>query len=129
MLGSIDLTNVGATTCTLTGRPTVTLLSSSGQELSVQVVNVDPQWQADGKSTPAGWPVVSLRPGSAAAIRVRWSNACPQLSNPASWRVELGDGSGTLDVSGADTTYPPPCNGPAEPSTLEVGPFEPGTGA
>jgi Protein of unknown function (DUF4232) len=129
VIGTIDLTNDGATTCTLTGRPTVTLSASSGQGLSVQVVNAVAQWQADAKPTPAGWPVVSLHPGSTAAIRVRWSNACPQLSNPASWRVELGDGGGTLDVSGADTTYPPPCNGSAEPSTLEVGPFEPGAGA
>lgn len=127
VLGSIDVTNVGAATCTLTGQPTLRLSSSAGNELSVQVVNVVPQWQADGKTPPPGWPVVSLRPGSAAAIRVRWSNACPQLSNPASWSVELGDGSGA--VSGADTISLPPCNGPAEPSTLEVGPFEPGTGA
>jgi hypothetical protein len=127
--GSIELANLGGGTCTLTGRPGVTLSSSSGRDLSVNVEPVPPQWQADGAARPDGWPVVSLRPGSAASIRVRWTNACPQLSNPALWRVDLGGGRGTLEVQGADATFPPPCNGPAEPSTLEVGPFEPGGAA
>jgi hypothetical protein len=124
--GSIDLTNLSARPCTLEGQPTVTLFSSAGQELSVRVQPVDPQWEADGASPPDGWPVVHLRPGSAAAIRVRWTDACPQLEDPALWRVDLPAGKGTLDVSGADAV--PPCNGTAEPSTLEVGPFEPSTG-
>lgn len=125
VVGSIDLSNLSGQTCTLEGRPFLTLFGSAGHEVSVHVVDVAPQWQADGASPPDGWPVVSLRPGSAASIRVRWANACPQLTGPALWRVDLGNGSGTLDVSGADTTYPPPCNGAGEPSTLEVGPFEP----
>jgi hypothetical protein len=125
VLGSIDLTNIGAGTCTLEGRPILTLSSSPGHEVPLQVVDVAPQWQADGSPSPYGWPVVSLPPGSAAAIRVRWTNPCPQLTDPAIWTVDLGSGRGTLDVSGADATSPPPCNGPATPSTLEVGPFEP----
>jgi hypothetical protein len=128
VLGSIDLTNVGARTCTLEGRPVVTLFSSPDHDLSLQVVDVAPQWQADGASPPAGWPVVSLRPGSAASIRVRWTNPCPQLTAPALWSIDLGNGGATLDVFGADAIAPPPCNGPSTPSTLEVGPFEPGPG-
>ena len=123
VLGSIDLTNLSGKTCTVEGRPVLTLFSSTGPQLSVQVVEVAPQWQADAASPPHGWPVVSLSPGSAAAIRVRWSNPCPQLTAPALWKVDLGGEKGTLDVSGADAI--PPCNGSAEPSTLEVGPFEP----
>jgi hypothetical protein len=129
VLGSIDLTNVGSSTCTLSGRPVLTILSSAGLEVPVDVVEAVPQWQADGSPTPPGWPVVSLRPGSAATIRVRWSNACPQLSDPALWKVDLGTEGGSVDVSGADATFPPPCNGPSEPSTLEVGPYEPSAGA
>jgi uncharacterized protein DUF4232 len=128
VLGSIDLTNLSTETCTLTGRPILTLLNS-GNEVPVRRTDVDPQWQVDGASPPQGWPVVSLRPGSTAAIRVRWTNACPQLSNPVDWNVDLGGGMGTLDVGGADATFPPPCSGSAEPSTLEVGPFEPSGGA
>ncbi len=126
--GSIGFTNVGTTTCTLTGRPAVTLSSSPGRDLSPIVESAAASWQADKAPEPDGWPIVSLRPGSAASVRVRWSNACPQLSNPALWRVDLQDGRGTLEVLGTDATFPPPCNGPAEPSILEVGPFEPDTG-
>jgi hypothetical protein len=125
VLGSIDLTNLSARTCTLEGRPILTLFSSASHEVPVHVVEVAPQWQADGTSPPHGWPVVSLRPGSVAAIRVRWTNACPQLTEPALWSVDLENGRGSLDVFGADATYPPPCNGAGEPATLEVGPFEP----
>jgi hypothetical protein len=127
--GSIRLTNVGGGTCTLSGRSTVSIFSSTGHDVAPQVTESEPQWQADGAPEPAGWPVVSLQPGSAASVRVRWSNACPQLSGPASWKLDLGNGGGTLDVSGADASFVPPCNGPSEPSTLEVGPFEPRAGA
>jgi hypothetical protein len=126
VVGSIELTNTSAATCTLEGRPALTLFGSPSQEVSVQVENVIPQWQENGSSPPPGWPVVSLRPGAKAAIRVRWTNACPQLTGPAVWTVDLGNGRGTLDVAGADAF--PPCNGIAEPSTLEVGPYEPSAG-
>jgi hypothetical protein len=126
VVGSIDLTNISANTCTLTGRPILTISTPAGP-VSVHVVDVAPQFQADGASPPHGWPIVRVRPGSKAAIRVRWGNPCPQLAGPARWSVNLGGGMGTLDVSGADATPPPPCNGPSEPSTLDVGPFEPGT--
>lgn len=127
--GSIELTNVGGATCTLTGRPTVSISSSQGNEVPLQVTESEPQWKADGASPPQGWPVVSLRSGSAASVRVRWSNACPQLSDPVSWKIDLGNGAGTVDASSADASFVPPCNGPTEPSTLEVGPFEPSAGA
>ncbi len=125
VVGSIGLTNFSDTTCALKGRPVVTLFGSSGHPLPVTVVAVAPQWLADGSSPPPGWPVVRLRPGSAAAVRVRWSNACPQRSEPALWRVSLTTDGQTLDVFGADGTPPPSCSGPTEPSILEVGPVEP----
>jgi len=127
--GSIDLTNVGGATCTLTGRPAVSISDAQGNEVRVQVTASEPQWKADAAPEPQGWPVVSLQPGSAASVRVRWSNACPQLSGPVSWKIDLGNGAGTLDPSSADASFVPPCNGPTEPSTLEVGPFEPSSGA
>jgi hypothetical protein len=128
VVGSIDVTNESARTCTLEGRPTIRLFSSPGQEVRVRVVPVIPQWKADGAaSAPQGWPVVRLHPGSTAAIRVAWTNPCPQLTGPALWSVDLGSGKGALDVQGA-AIPPPPCNGPTLPSTLEVGPFEPSAG-
>src|SRR6476620_6305651 len=119
--GSSRLTNVSGASCTRSGRPTVSSFSSQGNEVPLQVTESEPQWQADGAPQPAGWPVVSLRPGSSASVRVRWSNPCPQLSGPASWKLDIENGGGTLDVSGADAILVPPCNGPSEPSTLEVG--------
>jgi len=127
--GSIDLTNVGGATCTLTGRPAVSISDAQGNDVRVQVIASEPQWKANAAPQPRGWPVVSLRPGSAASVRVRWSNACPQLSGPVSWKIDLGNGAGTVDASSADASFVPPCNGPTDPSTLEVGPFEPSAGA
>ncbi|HEY6681196.1 MAG TPA: DUF4232 domain-containing protein, partial [Actinomycetota bacterium] len=46
--GSIRLTNVGGATCTLSGRPTVSIFSSQGHEVALQVTASEPQWQADG---------------------------------------------------------------------------------
>lgn len=124
--GAIHVTNLGPSACSVAGRPVVTLFTGSGRPITVHVLRVTAQWQADGAAAPPGWPVVRLRPGGAASVRVRWSNACPQQTSPALWVLDLGSGP-TLDVFGADGTSPPPCNGPGEPSTLEVGPFEPST--
>ena len=122
--GSIDVTNHGDRTCTLEGRPSVTLAGPSGSQLSLEVQPVEAQWQADQTARPTGWPVVVLRPGSAAAIRIRLSNLCQQLDGAPLWTIDLTDGKGSLDVADAESI--PTCVGAAEPSRLEVGPFEPG---
>ena len=121
--GSIDITNTGAGPCTLEGRPVLALFDSSGSRVAVRTVDVAPQWSADGRPAPPGWPVVRLRPGQAASVRVRWSNACPQLSGSVRLTIDLGRGRGTLGST--PSLAPPPCNGASEPSTLEVGPYEP----
>jgi len=123
LVGSIDLKNHGDLTCTLEGRPTISILDAFGYQLTPHVIAADPQWMVDGASAPGSWPVVSLRSFEVSAIRVRWTNPCPQLTHGAFFIVDLGNGTGTLQVSVPD---PPSCNGPAEPATLEVGPFEPG---
>jgi hypothetical protein len=125
VLGSIDLTNLGDRTCTLEGRPTVLIFDASGHELSPQVSPDKPQWEVDGASPPSGWPVVSLRPGSVASIRILASNLCPPLDGPPQWTIDLPSGRGSLDVADPDGITPS-CLGTAEPSRLEVGPFEPG---
>ena len=122
--GSIDLTNHGDRTCTLEGHPSVTLAGPSGSQLSLEVTKVDAQWQVDAAPSPSGWPVVSLHPGSVASIRIDLSNVCPQLDAPPVWTIDLTSGRGSLNVAGTDAILPS-CNGAAEPSTLDVGPFEP----
>jgi hypothetical protein len=126
VVGSIELTNAGAGTCTLSGRPRLTLTSPTQGPLSPAVSEVLAQWQVDGTQAPAGWPVVTLRPGAVASIRVRWSNPCPQLTSPVVWHVHPGDGGGGLEVAGAEAI--PSCLGSGQPSTLDVGPFEPRIG-
>jgi hypothetical protein len=121
VVGSVQLTNLSTRTCTLNGRPTVSPFDPQDRGLAVDVVEVQPQWQVDGTPMPESWPVVRLDPGDVGSIRIRWGNACPQLSGPARLSMDLGDGKGALDVSASA----PPCLGSGEPSTLEVGPFEP----
>jgi hypothetical protein len=125
IVGSIDLTNIGNGTCTLEGRPSVTISSPAGRQLPIPVVPVKAQWEVDATPSPSGWPVVTLRPGSVASIRIQLSNLCPPLDGPLLWTIDLTSGRGSLDVSGADALTPS-CLGAAEPSRLEVGPFEPG---
>jgi hypothetical protein len=125
VLGEIRVTNRGDQTCTLRGRPILTIVDANGETVAVQAVETAPRWKVDRDPVPEGWPVVQLPPRSAAAVRIRWTNACPQLTDPVSWSLDLPGKGGRLEVAGTDTAPIPPCNGPGEPSTLEVGPFEP----
>jgi Protein of unknown function (DUF4232) len=122
--GLLFLTNGGTTSCTLSGRPTILLEPTSGQTLNGEVViNGAPEWKKYGSPEPPGWPVVTLDPDSSASATIRWSNACPQIEGAVRW--EITDASGSVMVDPSRTTLVPPCNGPSEPSTLEVGPYEP----
>jgi hypothetical protein len=68
---------------------------------------------------------VTLAPGDVASVRIRWSNWCPDGRAAPLWRIGIPSG-GSVDGNGLDAVPPPPCNGPGSPSTVEVGPFEPG---
>jgi hypothetical protein len=128
--GGVNLTNFSDATCSLQGRPTITLLDENVNPITsdVEVLPAKPGWKVDGSPKPAGWPVVTIAPGDSALVRIRWSNWCPDGRPAPLWRLGIA-GSGTVDVSnGFDELGPPPCNGPGLPSTIEVGPFEPGTG-
>jgi hypothetical protein len=127
-VGSIELRNYSATTCTLTGTPEIALYHGA-QRVNEKLIfeRTVAQWQADAAPKPAGWPVVTVgKMGSTndvARVRIGWSNWC-QGFFPL-WRVFI-PGSGSVDViNGMDSAGAPPCNGPALPSTVQVGPFEP----
>jgi hypothetical protein len=127
--GSISLTNFSDATCTLQGRPTITLMNGNLKPITSGVVfsKSPPGWRANGSPKPAGWPVVTIRRGASASIRIRWTNWC--RSRAPLWRLGIS-GGGTIDVvNGLDAVSPPPCNGPGLPSTIEEGPFEPGSGS
>ena len=127
--GAIGLTNLSAETCTVQGTPTITLLDQNLRPITSGVTfGASPAgWVVNGSPQPAGWPVVTLAPNETASVRVTWSNWCPVGRTAPLWTVEI-PGGGTVDVNGLDAVGPPPCNGPGLPSTIEVGPFEPGTG-
>ncbi len=127
--GGISLANLSDATCTLQGTPTITLLDQNLEPVTsgVTLGSSPPGWAADGSPEPAGWPVVTVRPGDSAFVRIRWSNWCPDGRPAPLWRLDI-PGGGTVDVNGFEAVTPPPCNGPGQPSTVEEGPFEPGTG-
>jgi hypothetical protein len=149
--GAITFTNFSDVSCTLQGRPTITLFkevpygTQGGFVLrpitsGVTYTSAPAGWVVNAAPTPPGWPVVTLAPGKAAQVRIRWSNWCPDRrlqarlaasKSPAPhWQMGgMGGGAGVVDVLGLDTALPPPCNGPGQPSTIEVGPFEPSPGA
>jgi hypothetical protein len=125
--GGVTLTNFSSTACSLQGRPVVTLLDENLNPITsgVTFLHSPPGWKADGAPKPDGWPIVTLHPGDAALVRIRWSNWCPDGRPAPLWRLGI-PGSGTVDVTnGFDGVSPPPCNGQDLPSTVEVGPFEP----
>ncbi|MEA2460609.1 MAG: hypothetical protein QOH90_786 [Actinomycetota bacterium] len=124
--GSLAVSNFSDTTCTLSGTPEITLLDDNLDPITSGVVfSPSPaQWEADGSPQPQSWPTVTLNPGDAASVRIRWSNWCPDGRSAPLWRIQFSDG-GYLDVNGMDAVAPPPCNGATQPSTIEVGPFEP----
>jgi len=127
--GSTVLTNFSSTTCTLQGTPAITLLDQKLAPISagIRFISSPPGWRVDRLPKPAGWPVVALAPFDSASVRIRWGNWCPDGRAAPLWRIQI-PGGGTVDVNGLESVSPPPCNGPGLPSTIEVGPFEPGTG-
>jgi hypothetical protein len=130
-VGSIIFTNFSDKTCTLEGTPEIQLLDQNLDPITSGVTfgTTPAGWQADGSPEPAGWPVVTLAPGDSASVRIDWSNWCPDGRAAPLWRVVI-PGSGSVDViNGMDSETPPPCNGAGQPSRIDVGPFEPGSGS
>ena len=129
--GYIELRNYSDTVCTLTGRGTITLYDGTLKRISsgIDFRETVAQWQANGSPRPSGWPTVTIQgmaaPRNSAFVRLRWTNWCPQGRGEPLWRISI-PGSGTVDViNGMNQLRPPPCNGPGQPSIIEVGPFEP----
>jgi hypothetical protein len=127
--GGIDVTNLSGETCTLQGTPAITLLDQNLNPVTSGVTfsSAPAGWVVNVLPKPAGWPVVTLRPGDSASVRVSWSNWCPDGRAAPLWRLGI-PGGGAVDVGGLEAVTPPPCNGPGLPSTIEVGPFEPPAG-
>jgi hypothetical protein len=131
--GTVVVTNLSDASCTLQGTPTITLLDDNIEPITsgLTFMSAPAGWQADALPKPPGWPVVKLRPGDVANVRIRWSNWCPQGRAAPLWQLGI-PGSDTVDINGFEAADPPPCNGADQPATIEVSPFEPplpGTGS
>jgi hypothetical protein len=122
--GAIVVTNTSGTSCVLRGTPTPVLTTVDSGVADVQLVRSEPAWRVDGDAAPDGWPDVTVAPAFQASLRVRWSNWCGDA--PPAWALHL-DGGSNVAVDGIGTDVPP-CNGPGQPSTVEIGPFEPARG-
>ncbi len=127
--GGVTLTDFSDVTCTLQGTPTITLLDQGLKPIAsgIEFLSSPPGWKVDRTGKPSGWPVVTLRPGDAALVRIRWDNWCPDGRSAPLWRVGIPGGGATDVGNGFEQLGPPPCNGRSQPSTIEVGPFEPGS--
>jgi hypothetical protein len=127
--GAISVTNLSSETCTLEGTPAITLLDQNLDPIGSGVTfsSSPAGWVVDGSPKPKGWPIVTLGPRGSASVRILWSNWCPDGRAMPAWGVGVS-GDGAVDVNGLDAVTPPPCNGPGQPSTIEVGPFEPRAG-
>jgi hypothetical protein len=101
----------------------VVVFAEDGSQAPISTVNTDAFWQVDKMGTPGGWPVVTLDEGDTATVRFRWSNACDVGTSPT-LRVSRQDGTAVAEIR-VESFDVPPCNGPDQPSTLEIGPFEP----
>src|SRR5437588_3453554 len=124
--GAINFSNFSDRTCTVQGRPAITLLDQTLHPITsgVTFMSSPPGWKANTSPKPAGWPVAKLHPGDSALVRIRWSNWCPQGRAAPLWRVHVPGGGTVNVVTGMERA--PPCNGPSQPTPVEVGPFEPG---
>jgi hypothetical protein len=122
--GSLTVTNVGATACSLEGQPVVQVGTATGIA-PVDEGDADPLWKIRGPGEPPGWPVLTLVPGDHARIHVLWSNSCGAGGDPTQWEIQLPAHGGTVTFPMDIGQDIPTCVDGAKPATLKVGPFEP----
>lgn len=124
--GEVTLRNAGPDACRLTGRPDIQIVGA---------VPAPAQHQLPLPAQPTAFPVVAppdsslsaLPPGAAVMLVIEWRNWCvPQTSHtpvpPKAIRLTLPGGAGTIDVG---YNAVPPCDSPAQATTVGVHPFQP----
>ncbi len=122
LAGPLALTNRSSSPCTVSGRPHVRLIDSSGRALPVAQYSVRPAFNPE-QPRPPNWPVVVLEPAHRALAFIVWRNWCHPAPEGARWRVTLAGGySFSLPGPGS---IGPRCDGPSAASTLGVAPLEP----
>jgi Protein of unknown function (DUF4232) len=119
--GSLVLTNTGIASCTLSGRPDVTLVDGADHPYPTVTNGISPWWRANASPQPAGWPVVALAPGGTAQVRISVTNWCATGSAFARLTFQ---GSGPLSAVELPDRINEKCANPSKPATASVGPVE-----
>jgi len=114
-IATVNLTNEGSRACVVPQVARPSLVDGSGVGLAIG------EWTATG----AG---VELAPGERATTLVQVSNVCPttEVVAPVTIQLDFKDGFGLAvkPLTPTDTTVPP-CNGPGQPASIEMHPWEP----
>jgi hypothetical protein len=109
-------------TCTLRGRPLVTLESPAGRALPVSRGNVGPLWRLNHEHAPRGWPVVTLGHARVAATFIQLGNWCGQHDARITLVFHLRKPRGVVRGS---VRMGVGCMAPRSPVGVSIGPFEP----
>jgi hypothetical protein len=111
--GDVVLTNISSSPCSLSGLPTISLLSGNSAPLNlVQRPATDPPR-----------PSVTLQPNGTAGLIVSWANWCGSPPGPLDIQIGLDAGMGivTGPFNGPpDYDLVPPCIDQSQPSTVAV---------
>jgi hypothetical protein len=110
----VSVQNVGASSCLLPARPSVSLVDPAGTALLAS----EPAPQGGGQT---------IGPGETLGFSLVFSNWCDQsVSLPLSLRLALADGAVEIDsLSVATADELPPCNGPGQPAALSTIEWQP----
>ncbi|MBO0868781.1 MAG: DUF4232 domain-containing protein [Micromonosporaceae bacterium] len=124
--GTLRLRNAGPSPCRLTGRPGVRIVGAvpAPAQREDALPAQPPQFPT---VAPPESALLALAPGATATLELEWSNWCvPPGAGarvpPRAIRLTLPANGGTLD---AGYNAVPPCQAPAQPSTVGVRPFAP----
>jgi hypothetical protein len=112
MVGRVTLTNTGLTSCSLVGRPTVSLAGTRSRAMP------RPRAAPEVVREPLS-SLRAVRPGKRVWFAMHWSNWCER--HPVTATVALPGGDRLRVRLGA----PPRCESAASPSAIGVSPFVP----
>jgi len=111
----VEFTNLGATSCTLTGTPAVTILRSDGSALPVQ--------SRTASNVTLAAVVLPPDASSAAWLALSWTNWCGAAPGSLALQIVLPTGAGMLTASfngPPDYDYLPACQSATEASVIEI---------
>ncbi|HEY7590503.1 MAG TPA: DUF4232 domain-containing protein [Candidatus Limnocylindrales bacterium] len=111
-IAQVELTNAGSDPCQVAAVMRPQLVDARGSIL------------LDG-ATPADASVLTIGIGDVLTTSVRASNYCgADPTMPVTVAFDLGDGTRIVAAPAASGTDLPPCNGPGQPGTIEMQPWQ-----